>query len=106
MQPLAIGALIGGVVMVLGAAAMLILTRHDRKPRRAAINRWHRHGSIPLTAAGLALGVISRGSGQSSATHDIIYAVVTTLLLAALLCAVIGAAAASSGARRGPGTTS
>ncbi|HEY6311364.1 MAG TPA: hypothetical protein VIY52_11245 [Streptosporangiaceae bacterium] len=59
-----------------------------------------------MTAAGLALGVISRGSGQSSATHDIIYAVVTTLLLAALLCAVIGAAAASSGARRGPDTTS
>jgi hypothetical protein len=93
MQPLAIVALISGIVMILGVAGTLILTRHDIKPRRVTINRWILYGSIPLAAAGLALGVISRGSGQSATTHDILYAVATTLFVIALLCALIGAAA-------------
>jgi hypothetical protein len=95
MQPLAIAALSSGVAMIVGVTAMLILTRHDVKPRRVSINRWIRNGSIPLAAGGLALGVISRASGQSPTTHDILYAAATTLFLAALLCALIGAAAAS-----------
>jgi hypothetical protein len=95
MQPLAIAALSSGIVMILGVAATLIRTRHDIKPHRFTINRWIRNGSIPLAAGGLALGVISRTSGQLPTTYDILYAVATTLLLAALLCALIGAAAAS-----------
>ena len=68
-----------------------------------AINRWILYGSIPLAAAGLALGVISKNSGQSATTHDITYAVATTLFLAALLCALIGAAAAHSGHQHSSG---
>ena len=94
MQPLAIYALITGAVMILGVAVTLILTRHA-EPRRAAINRWNMHGSFPLAAAGVVIGVISRSGGQSSATHDVVYAVAATLLLAALLCALVGAARAS-----------
>jgi hypothetical protein len=95
MQPLAIAALASGVVMILGVAATLIRTRHQATPHRFTVNRWIRNGSVPLAAAGLALGVISRSSGQLPATHDILYTETTTLLLAALLCALIGAAAAS-----------
>ena len=95
MQSLAIGALSSGVVMVLGVVATLILTRHDMKAHRITINRWIRNGSIPLAAAGLALGVISRSSGQSVTTHDTLYGVAITMFLAALLCALIGAAGAS-----------
>jgi hypothetical protein len=51
--------------------------------------------------AGLTLGAISRTSGQSPLTHDILYAETTTLLLAALLCALVGAAAAM---RQRPGS--
>jgi hypothetical protein len=94
MQPLAICALAVGGVMIIGAA-VTILARRDVRPRHAGLNRWQVHGSIPLAAAGLALGVISRGSGQSHATHDVIYAVGTGLLLAAVLCALAGAAAAT-----------
>jgi len=95
MQPLAIAALSSGVVMILGVTVTLILTRHDMKPHRVTINRWIRSGSIPLAGGGVALGAISRASGQSLTTHDTLSAVATTLFLAALLCAVIGAAAAS-----------
>ncbi len=95
MQLLAIYALVTGAVMILGVAVMLILTRHATKPRRVATNRWNRHGSFPLAAAGVVIGVISRSSGQSPATHDVVYAVAATLLLAALLCALVGAAVAS-----------
>jgi hypothetical protein len=95
MQPLAIAALISGVVMILGVAATLSRTRHDVKPHRFTINRWIRNGSIPLAAGGLALGMISRANGQLPTTHDILYAVATALFLAALLCALIGAIAAS-----------
>jgi hypothetical protein len=95
MQPLAIVALLSGVVMILGVAVTLILTRHDIEPRRVTLNRWIRNGSIPLAGAGLALGVISRASGQSPTTHDTLYAIATTLFAAALLCALIGATAAS-----------
>jgi hypothetical protein len=97
MQPLAIAALISGVVMILGVTATLIRTRHEIRPYRVAINRWVRHGSIPLAGAGLVLAVISRGSGQSPATHDILYAVATTLFLGALLLSLVGAVAAHSG---------
>lgn len=94
MQPLAIFAVAVGAVMLIGASAT-ILARRDVGSRPAGINRWQRHGSIPLAAAGLVLGVISRESGQSHATHDVISAVATTLLLAAVLCALVGAAAAT-----------
>jgi hypothetical protein len=97
MQPLAVAALISGVVMILGVTVTLIRTRHEIKSDPVAINRWTLHGSIPLAGAGLVLGVIWKGGGQSPATHDILYAVATTLFLAALLLAVAGAAAAHSG---------
>jgi hypothetical protein len=97
MQPLAAAALISGAVMVLGVTATLIRTRHEMKPDRAAVNRWTLRGSIPLAGAGLVLGVISKGGGQSPATHDVVYAVATTLFLAALLLALVGAVAAHSG---------
>lgn len=91
MQPLAIVALAAGVVMVIGVSVTLIRTRHATKPRPAGLNRWHLHGSIPLAGAGLTLGVISRGGGQSPATHSVIFATATALLLGALLCALAGA---------------
>jgi hypothetical protein len=91
MQPLAIGALTCGAIMVIGVSVTLILTRRGIKPRPAGINRWQLHGSIPLGAAGLALGAISRGSGQAPTTHNVILATATTLLLGALLCALAGA---------------
>ena len=100
MQPLAIYALITGAVMILGVAVTLILTRHAAEPRRAAVNRWNMHGSFPLAAAGVVIGVISRSGGQSPATHDVVYAVAATLLLAALLCALVGAARASMASSR------
>jgi hypothetical protein len=91
MQPLAIVALAAGAVMVIGVSVTLIRTRPALRTRPAGLNRWQRHGSIPLAGAGLALGVISRGSGQSPATPGVIFATVTTLLLGALLCALAGA---------------
>jgi ABC-type proline/glycine betaine transport system permease subunit len=91
MQPLAIYAIAIGAVMIVGAP-VTIFTQRDAMSRRAGINRWQLHGSIPLAVAGLLLGVVSRGSGQSAATHDVIYAVVSTMLLGALLCALVGAA--------------
>jgi hypothetical protein len=100
VQPLAMWAVASGVVLVIGVSATLVLTRRDLRPGPAGINRWQRHGSIPLAGAGLALGAISRGSGQSRATHGIIYAETITLLLAGLLCALVGAAAAT---RQPPG---
>jgi cell division protein FtsW (lipid II flippase) len=93
MQPLAMYAIALGAVMIAGAS-VTIRTRRDINPRHAGINRWQRHGTIPLAGSGLILGVISRSSGQSAATHNVIYAVVTTLFLAALLCALLGAASA------------
>jgi hypothetical protein len=101
MQPLAMSAIASGVVIVIGVAVTLILSRRYIKPRPVGINRWQRHGSIPLAMAGLTLGAISRTSGQSPLTHDILYAETTTLLLAALLCALVGAAAAM---RQRPGS--
>lgn len=100
MQPLAIYALITGAVMILGVAVTLIMTRHAAEPRRAAVNRWNMHGSFPLAAAGVVIGVISRSGGQSPATHDVVYVVAATLLLAALLCALVGAARASMASSR------
>ena len=95
MQPLAIYVLASGAVMILGVSVTLAKARHGLKHRRNAINRWHMHGSIPLTAAALAIGAISFSEGQSPATHKVIYVIGATLLLAALLCATIGATAAS-----------
>jgi hypothetical protein len=97
MQPLAVAALISGVVMILGVTATLIRTRHEMKPHPAAIDRRILHGSIPLAGAGLALGVISKSGQLSPATHDILYAVATTLFLAALLLALLVALAGHSG---------
>jgi hypothetical protein len=94
MQPLALAALAVGALMVAGVAITLILTSRDKRPRRGLASRWHRHGSVPLAGAALALAVVSRGGGQSAATHDIVYAETVTLFLAALVCALVGAAAA------------
>lgn len=94
MQPLAVAALIVGALMIVGVTATLIRTRHAARPQPPRVNRWQRHGTIPLAAAGLALAVISRSGGQSSATASITFAVALAVLLAALLCALIGAAAA------------
>jgi len=58
-------------------------------------------GPIPLAGGEVALGAISRTSGQSPTTHDTLYAVATTLFLAALPCALIGAARGSSGRSTG-----
>jgi hypothetical protein len=102
MQPLAIVAVTTGAVMLIGVAVTLIRARRGSPGARAArsgsagFNSWHQHGTIPLVAAGLALGAISRiGGGQTSATHDIMIGVTTALLLGALLCALAGAAAAT-----------
>jgi|HubBroStandDraft_1064217.scaffolds.fasta_scaffold111951_2 hypothetical protein len=98
MQPLAIVAVTTGAVMLIGVAVTLIRARRARAARSgpAGFNSWHQHGTIPLVAAGLALGAISRiGSGQTSATHDIMIAVTTVLLLGALVCALAGATAAT-----------
>ena len=95
MQPLAMYALASGVVIVLGVSVTLIRTRRQASPSSAAVNRWQRHGTIPLAAAGLVIGVISRSSGQSSATHDVVYTEAITLLLAALSCALVGAVVAT-----------
>jgi hypothetical protein len=92
MQPLAIAAVTIGAVMLIGVAVTLIRARRAA----AGLNSWHRHGTIPLVAAGLALGAISRiDTGQTSLTHDTMFAVTTVLLLGALLCALAGAAAAT-----------
>jgi hypothetical protein len=102
MQPLAIAAVAIGAVMLAGVAVTLILARRRATPGPAGFNSWHRHGTLPLVSAGLALGVVSRvGSGQTAATHDIVFAVTTVLLLGAFMCALAGATAAT---RRRPGS--
>ena len=96
MQPLAIAAITIGVVMLVGVTVTLILARRRATPGPVGFNPWQRHGSLPLVAAGLALGIIARtGSGQTSATHEIMFAVTTVLLLGALACALAGAVAAT-----------
>jgi|ERR1700722_11517872 hypothetical protein len=99
MQPVAILAIALGVVAITGASATLVLTRHRAEPADAGVNRWQRHGTIPLAGAGLVLAVISRVDGWSPATHNIVFAVAVTLLLSGLLCALIGAALASQAQR-------
>jgi hypothetical protein len=89
MQPLAITAIVVAVIMIIGVSVTLI------RVRRGAAGRWNRHGTVPLAAAGLALGAITRiGSGQTSATHTVLFTVTTVLLLGALVCALVGATAA------------
>jgi hypothetical protein len=102
MQPLAITAVALGVVMLAGVTVTLIRVRRGSAGRgsvgrgSAGFNLWHRHGTIPLAAAGLAVGVVARmDSSQTSLTHDIMFAVTTVLLLGALMCALAGAAAAT-----------
>jgi uncharacterized protein (DUF2126 family) len=95
MQPLAIGALVSGGLVVLGVVVTLFLTRRDAKPGRVTVNRWNRHGSLPLAGAGVVIGVISRSGGQSPVTHNVVYEVAAALLLAAVLCALVGATVAS-----------
>lgn len=93
MQPLAVSALATTAVMIVGVVGTLFLTRKNRTRGLSPAGRWHRHGSVPLAGAGLALAVISRASGQAPATRDIVYAAATTLLIGALLFAVTGAVA-------------
>jgi hypothetical protein len=97
MQPLAIAAVTIGVVMLVGVTVTLILVRRGTASRGSAgLKSWQRHGSLPLVAAGLVLGIIARtGSGQTSATHATMFAVTTVLLLGALACALAGAVAAT-----------
>jgi hypothetical protein len=67
MQPLAIAAITIGVIMLVGVTVTLILVRRRATPGPVGFNPWQRHGSLPLVAAGLALGIITRtGSGQTS----------------------------------------
>jgi hypothetical protein len=94
MQPVAMLALASGLVLVSGV--VVTLTRRDARSRRSSgAGPWHRHGSIPLAMAGLVIAVISRGGGQSAATHDALYAEAVTLLLGAAACALVGAATAT-----------
>jgi cytochrome bd-type quinol oxidase subunit 2 len=95
MQLLTVFAIASAVVMILGVSATLLRTRRDVKARSAGLSRWNRHGSIPLAAAGLAEGAIARSSGQSAASHQIVYVVSVMLLAAALFCATVGATAAT-----------
>ncbi len=97
MQPIAIGAVALGIVMIAGVSATLVLTRHRTSPGSRGVNRWHLHGSIPLAGAGLTLGVISRGGGQTPATYNVLFGVTSVLLLGAFLCAVAGATSATWG---------
>jgi hypothetical protein len=97
MQPIAIAAVAIGIVMIMGVSATLAMTRRRISPGPRGVNRWHLHGSIPLAAAGLTLGVISRGSGQTPATHHVLFTVTSVLLLGAFLCAVAGATSATGG---------
>jgi hypothetical protein len=102
MQPLAIAAIALGAVMLAGVAVTLVLSR--RRAARGPAGHWNRHGSIPLAAAGLALGAITRtGSGQTSATHVVMFTVTTVLLVGALLCALAAATAAAAASRRADG---
>jgi len=102
VQSLAIAAVAIGAVMLAGVAVTLVLVRRRARPGPAGANSWHRHGTLPLVSAGLALGVVSRvGSGQTAATHDILFAVTTVLLLGALGCALVGATAATRQRRPG-----
>jgi hypothetical protein len=91
MQLLAVLAVASGVAMVAGVLVTLVLTRRSTSPHPSGISRWLRHGSIPLAGGALALRAISSGSGQSPATHSVIFATASALLLGALLCAVAGA---------------
>ena len=65
MQPLALWALSCGIIMTIGVSVTLVLTRRAIRPHPLGAHRWQRHGSIPLGAAGLVLGAISRDRGQS-----------------------------------------
>lgn len=91
MQPLAVDALVLGVIMVAGVSVTLIRTRHSSRPRPAGLNRWQLHGTIPLGGAGLALAAISYGGGQSASTHHVVFATAAALLFGGLLCALAGA---------------
>jgi hypothetical protein len=89
MQPVALVALVSGLVLVAGV--VVTLARRGVAPGRDVAGRWRRHGSIPLAGAGLALAVISRGGGQSAGTHEVLYAEAIALLLGAAACAIVGA---------------
>src|SRR5580658_4335432 len=94
MQALAIVAIAAGAVMLAGVSVTLV--RERRRAAHGSAGYWNRHGSVPLAAAGLALGAIARtGSGQTSVTHVVMFTVTTVLLGGALLCALAAAAAAA-----------
>jgi len=102
MQALAIVAIAAGVVMLAGVSVTLV--RERRRAGHGSAGRWNRHGSVPLAAAGLALGAIARaGSGQTSVTHVVMFTVTTVLLGGALLCAVAAATTAAAAGRRPDG---
>jgi hypothetical protein len=99
MQPLAVWALSSGIIMVIGVPVTLVLTRRAIRPHPLGAHRWQLHGSIPLGGAALVLGAVSRASGQSPATHDVIVATGGALVLGALLCAAAGGVTGKRGQR-------
>ena len=90
-RPASAGAPAQNGFKVLGVSITLTLSSGQGvRHLRTGTDCWQVHGSIPLAGAGLTLGVISRISEPTPATHDIVSAVTVALLLAALVCALIG----------------
>jgi len=90
MQPLAVSAVALVVIMLAGVSVTLIWARRRTQPLPGGMNRWQLHGCIPLGLSGLVLGAISRGSGQTPATHQVLFVSATVLLLGGLLCGLAG----------------
>jgi len=95
MPPIVIAVVALGVAMAMGIPATLAIARRSGRPGLARVRRWHLRGSVPLAAAGLVLGVISRQAGQTPVTHNVMYVVTSALLFGAFLLALAGASAAT-----------
>jgi hypothetical protein len=95
MPPIVIAVVALGVAMAMGIPATLAIARRSGRPGQARVRRWHLRGSVPLAAAGLVLGVISRQAGQTPVTHNVMYVVTSALLFGAFLLALAGASAAT-----------
>jgi hypothetical protein len=101
MPPIVIAVVALGVAMAMGIPATLAIARRSGRSVQAAVRRWHLQGSVPLAAAGLVLGVVSRQAGQSPVTYDVTYVVAGTLLFAAFLLALAGASAVTRSRQQG-----
>ena len=100
MPPIVIAVVALGVAMAMGIPAALAIARRSGRLGQARLRRWHLQGSVPLAAAGLVLGVISRQAGQTPVTYHVMYVVTGTLLFGAFLLALAGASAATRQRRR------